>query len=143
MILILKFEYLICRETRSSQICISCRKCVMLVTLNLLNFLNGIIHLPFLALFNIFFRDIKMRIQKLIRQQYNRAWSDCTDVQAGLALQYWWQRLICWFLCLTDTVKVIWRISCFHWWRNTSGRVEPATFSKLAERVKSIVAVLV
>ena len=28
---------------------------------------------------------------KLVSQQY-RAWSDCTDVQAGLAL-YWWQRL--------------------------------------------------
>ena len=29
---------------------------------------------------------------KLVSQQY-RAWSDCTEVQAGLAL-YWWQRLI-------------------------------------------------
>ena len=29
---------------------------------------------------------------KMVCQQY-RAWSDCTDVQAGLAL-YWWQRLI-------------------------------------------------
>ena len=28
----------------------------------------------------------------LVSQQY-RAWSDCTDVQTGLAL-YWWQRLI-------------------------------------------------
>ena len=28
----------------------------------------------------------------MISQQY-RAWSDCTDVQANLAL-YWWQRLI-------------------------------------------------
>ena len=33
-----------------------------------------------------------MRIFKLVSQQY-RAWSDCTHVQAGLAL-YWWQRLI-------------------------------------------------
>ena len=33
-----------------------------------------------------------MRTWKLVSQQY-RAWSDCTDVQAGLAL-YWWQRLI-------------------------------------------------
>ena len=29
---------------------------------------------------------------KLVSQQY-RAWSDCTDVQDGLAL-YWWQRLL-------------------------------------------------
>ena len=29
---------------------------------------------------------------KLVSQQY-RTWSDCTDVQAGLAL-YWWQRLL-------------------------------------------------
>ena len=29
---------------------------------------------------------------KLVSQQY-RAWTDCTDVQAGLAL-YWWQTLI-------------------------------------------------
>ena len=33
------------------------------------------------------FRDIKM-----VSQQY-RAWSDCMDVKASLAL-YWWQRLI-------------------------------------------------
>ena len=39
------------------------------LTLTMPNFLNGIIH-----------------------QQY-RAWSDCTDVQAGLAL-HWWQRLL-------------------------------------------------
>ena len=38
------------------------------------------------------FRDIKMSIWKLVSHQY-RAWSDCIDVQAGLAL-YWWQRLI-------------------------------------------------
>ena len=29
---------------------------------------------------------------KLVSQQY-RAWSDCTDVLAGLDL-YWWQRLL-------------------------------------------------
>ena len=37
------------------------------------------------------FRDIKMRNWKLVSQQY-RAWSVCTEVQAGLAL-YWWQKL--------------------------------------------------
>ena len=31
-------------------------------------------------------------MKKLVSQQY-RAWLDCTDVQAGLAL-YWWQSLI-------------------------------------------------
>ena len=41
----------------------------------LLNFVNGIIHLPFLELENL----------KLVSQHY-RAWSDCTDVQAGLSL---------------------------------------------------------
>ena len=46
----------------------------------------------FLALSIIIFRDIKMRVLPLVSQQY-RAWLDCTDVQAGLAL-CWWQRLI-------------------------------------------------
>ena len=50
--------------------------CVFL-TLNLLNSLNRIIHLPFLEQSIIIFKDIKM-----VRQQY-RAWSDCTDMQAG------------------------------------------------------------
>ena len=66
------------------------------LTLNLLNFLNGIIHLTCvhlaLQLSIIIFRDIKMRTWKLVYQQY-KAWSDCQDVQAGLAL-CWWQRLI-------------------------------------------------
>ena len=47
-------------------------------------FLIGIIHLTFLALSIIIFRDIKMRTY--------RAWPNCTYVHAGLAL-YWWQRL--------------------------------------------------
>ena len=62
------------------------------LTHNLLNFLNGLIHLQFLELFIIIFRDIHYHFQgyqdenlKLVSQQY-RAWSDCTDVQAGLAL---------------------------------------------------------
>ena len=46
----------------------------------------------FLALSIIIFRDIQYENLKLVSQQY-RAWSDCKDVQAGLAL-YWWQRLI-------------------------------------------------
>ena len=62
------------------------------LTLNLMNFLNGIIHLPFLELSVIIIWDIKNRTWKMVSQQY-RAWSNCTDVQAGLAL-YWWQRLI-------------------------------------------------
>ena len=38
------------------------------------------------------FRDTRMRpwLKKLVSQQY-RAWSDCTDIQSGLAL-YCWQR---------------------------------------------------
>ena len=65
------------------------------LTLTMPNSLNRIIHIPFLALSNIIFRDIKMKTLKLVKlvsQQY-RAWSDCMDVQDGLAL-YWWQRLI-------------------------------------------------
>ena len=38
------------------------------------------------------FRDIKIRTWSWVSQQY-RAWSDCMNVQACLAL-YWWQRLI-------------------------------------------------
>ena len=37
------------------------------------------------------FKRYQNKNLKLVSQQY-RAWSDCTDVQAGLAL-YWWQRL--------------------------------------------------
>ena len=44
-------------------------------TLNLLNFFNGIIHLPFLELSLIIFREIKMRTW--CQQQY-RVWSDFT-----------------------------------------------------------------
>jgi hypothetical protein len=36
------------------------------------------------------FGENKVKIFKLVSQQY-RAWSDCTNVQADLAL-YWWQR---------------------------------------------------
>ena len=60
-----------------------------ILTHNLLNFLNGIIHLQFFKLPSIIFRDIKMRTW--VSQQY-KAWLDCTDVQACLAL-YWLQRL--------------------------------------------------
>ena len=42
------------------------------LTLNLLNFLNGIIHLNFFVLFIIIFRDIKMY----------QAWSDCSILVA-------------------------------------------------------------
>ena len=58
----------------------------------ILNFLYGINHLTFWAWSIIIFRDNKMKTWKLISQQY-RAWSECTVVQAGMAL-YWLQRLI-------------------------------------------------
>jgi hypothetical protein len=58
---------------------------VVLLTLNMLNILNELVQLPFLGLFIINFEYLKF-----VSQQY-RAWSDCTDVQAGLAL-YWWPR---------------------------------------------------
>ena len=63
-----------------------------ILTLNLLKFLIGIIHLQFSDQSIMIFRDTKMRIWKFVIQQY-RAWSDCTALQTGLAL-YWWQRLI-------------------------------------------------
>ena len=61
----------------------------------------------------IIFRDIRMRTWKLFSQQY-RDWSDCTDMQASLAL-YWWQRLITfssdrirakWMHCHTHTTEL-------------------------------------
>ena len=61
------------------------------LTLNLLSSINGIIHLPFLEQSVFIFRDIKVRTWKLVSQQY-RAWSNCTDVQSGLAV-YWWHML--------------------------------------------------
>ena len=63
----------------------------ILLTLTMLNFLNEIILLTFLALSIISFRDIKIKTWRW-SQQY-RTWSDCMDVHAGLAL-YCWQRLI-------------------------------------------------
>ena len=73
------------------------------LTLNLLNF--TIIYLLkwnnqpsiFGTLHYHFFGVRELKNLKLVSQQY-RAWSDFTDVQAGLAL-YRWQRLICDF-CL-------------------------------------------
>ena len=62
-----------------------------LLTLNLPNFLNGIIIFHFWNC-PLSFMGYQDENLKLVSQQY-RAWSDCTDVQAGLA-QYWWQRLI-------------------------------------------------
>ena len=62
------------------------------LTPNLLNYLNGIFSFPFLKLFMIYFKGYLDDNLKMISQQYI-AWSDCTDVQAVLAL-YWWQRLI-------------------------------------------------
>ena len=58
----------------------------------MLNFWNGIIHLQFLELSIITFRDIKMWIYGLVSQQY-RASSHCTIMQDSLVL-CWWRRLI-------------------------------------------------
>ena len=65
------------------------------ITLNLLNFLNRIIHLSLLEMLGvsiIIFRDIRMKLEVDEPTLY-RTWSDYTNIQAGLAL-YWWQRLI-------------------------------------------------
>ena len=55
------------------------------------NFLNVINHLQFLALSIIILGISWWKLE--VGQPKYRAWSDCTEVQAGLAL-YWWQRLI-------------------------------------------------
>ena len=56
------------------------------------NFFNEIILLTFLALTIFIFKGYQGKNFKLVSQQYT-GWSDCMDVQAGLAL-YWWQSLI-------------------------------------------------
>ena len=62
----------------------------LLLTLNLLNFLNGLIHLPFLELSIIIFREIKIAwISSTVR-------SDCKGVQAGLVL-YCWLTNLSWY----------------------------------------------
>ena len=58
-------------------------KVFLYLTLTMPNFLNGITHLPFLALSIISFRDIKMKTW---------SWS-ANSIELRLAL-YWWQRLI-------------------------------------------------
>ena len=65
---------------------------VIMLTLNLLNYINRIIYLPFLELSIIIFYGNQDESLKLVSQQY-RAWSECTEVLAGLVL-YWWQRLL-------------------------------------------------
>ena len=59
------------------------------LTLNLLNFLNGIIQLPFLGICFIIF----LGVSSWVLQPLVQSLSDCMVVQAGLAL-YWWQRPI-------------------------------------------------
>ena len=76
-----------------------------LLTLNLLNFLNGIIHLQFLALPIIIFRDVKMKNWSWSANSNYRPWLDCTDGQVGLAL-YWSKRLIM-FGSSRSRVKII------------------------------------
>ena len=66
--------------------------CVNVFILNLPNFLNGIIHHPFLELYIIIFRGIKLRIWRWSDNSIIEPGQTATDVQAGLAL-YWWQRL--------------------------------------------------
>ena len=64
------------------------------LTLNLLKFLNGI-HCSQSSIFgtvHYHFQGYQDDNIKLVSQEY-RAWSDCMNVQAGLAL-YWWKRLI-------------------------------------------------
>ena len=62
-----------------------------ILTLNLPNFLNGLVHFPILncPLSFLGYQDENL---KMVSHRY-RAWSECTDVQAGLAV-YWWHSLV-------------------------------------------------
>ena len=57
-----------------------------LLTNNLLNFLNGLVHLHFLECPLSVLEIYQVENLKLVSQQY-RAWSDCRHMQTGLALQ--------------------------------------------------------
>ena len=54
---------------------------IVYLTLNLLDILNGIIHLPFLEQSIIIFLGYQDENLMLVRQQY-RAWSDCTECES-------------------------------------------------------------
>ena len=104
--------------------------------LKMLNFLNGLIQHPFF----VYYWDLAYQYENLkLASQYYRAWSDCMDVQAGLAI-YHRQRLIIFIsskvrvkgqkyiiiffycvLCHTNTVKIIWWHFQLYWWKKTSG----------------------
>ena len=70
----------------------ACNTVTHALTLNLLIVLNGIINLPFLEMSIIIYGGYQGENIYLASHKYG-TWSDCTDVQAGLAL-YLWQRLI-------------------------------------------------
>ena len=65
-----------------------------------MNFLNGLVHLPFLELSIISFGDYQDENLK-ISGQICRAWSECLDMQAGLGYSggkdqsddFWFQRV--------------------------------------------------
>ena len=62
---------------------------IFLTSLNLLNFLNGIIHLPFLELSIIIVGISRWKLKVGKPTVESLVWSDCAYVQARLAL-YWW-----------------------------------------------------
>ena len=59
-----------------------------LLTFSLLKFLKRLVHL--LSILGLL-RDFDENMS--VASKWYRAWLDCMDVQAGLAL-YWWQRLL-------------------------------------------------
>ena len=68
-------------------------KMKLILTLNLLNFLNEIIHLPFCLNCLLSFLGISRWKLEVGQPSIYWAWSDCMDVLTGLAL-HWRQRLI-------------------------------------------------
>ena len=94
---------------------------IKLSFLNLLNFLNGIIHLPFLELSIIIFRDIKMRTWK---------WSANSIEPGRLHGRAGWPG----YILLADQLKVLTLIS-LKWWKFQNRWINP--FRKLGRlRVK-------
>ena len=71
--------------------------CTVVVTHNLLYFLNGIIYLPFLELPIIIFREVKMRpfevgqstIKSLVRLHRCAGWPGCKLVAKANRLWFW------------------------------------------------------
>ena len=80
--------------------------CKTTLTINLLNFLNGINSNSHFWNCPFSFYEYQDENWKLVSQQ-NRGWSDCKEAQAVLAL-YWWQKPITLGSCRTYGLTTLW-----------------------------------